>query len=166
MPAEDTLDGSLAARHATTVRGHPNGETRSFQTVLILLILVAGALGWSQVARADRGSSTGAQLDTAPRLKAYGGLARRGFRVYFAYRLQDDGTVTVRASVRIGRRLARSATLKHTAPYWERRYLWKPKPISTSFPAGVYTYCVDVTDDAGHHKKSCASYAAVSQPSP
>ena len=133
----------------------------SFQTVLILVVLVAGALGCSQVARADRGSSTGAQRDTAPRLKVYGGLARRGFRVYFAYRLQDDGTVTVRASVRIGRRLARSATLKHTAPYWERRYLWKPKPISTSFPAGVYTDCVAVTDDAGHHKKSCASYRVV-----
>jgi hypothetical protein len=135
----------------------------SFQTVLILLVLVAGALGWSQVARADRGSATGpvAQLDTAPRLKAYGGLARRGFPVYFAYRLEDDGAVTVRASVRIGSRLARSATLKHRAPYWERRYLWKPKPISTSFPAGLYTYCVAVTDDAGHHKKSCASYRVV-----
>lgn len=134
-----------------------------FQTVLMLLVLAAGALGWSQVARADRGSSTGpfASLDTAPRLKAYGGLARRGFPVYFAYRLQDDGTVTIRASVRIGSRLARSTTLKRTAPYWERRYLWKPKPISRSFPAGLYTYCVAVTDDAGHRAKSCASYRVV-----
>jgi hypothetical protein len=135
----------------------------SFQTLLILLVLVAGALGWSQVARADRGSTTSpsARLDTAPRLKAYGGLARRGFPVYFAYRLQDEGRVTVRTTVRLGRRLARSGTLKHTAPYWERRYLWKPRPISKSFPAGLYTYCVAVTDDAGHHKKSCASYRVI-----
>jgi hypothetical protein len=136
----------------------------SFQTVVILLALAAGVLGWSQVARADRGSTTGdplARLDTAPRLKAYGGLARRGFPVYFAYRLQDDGTVTIRASVRIGSRLARSTTLTRSAPYWERRYLWKPKPISRSFPAGVYTYCVAVTDDAGHHAKSCAGYRVV-----
>jgi hypothetical protein len=63
--------------------------------------------------------------------------------------------------VRIGRRVARSTTLKHTAPYWERRYLWTPKPISTSFPAGLYTYCVAVTDDAGHRAKSCARYRVV-----
>jgi hypothetical protein len=135
----------------------------SFQIVLILLVLAAGALGCSQVARADRGSSTGpsARLDSAPRVKAYGGLARRGFPVYFAFRLQDDGTVTIRASVRMGSRLARSATLTRSAPYWERRYLWKPRPISRSFPAGLYTYCVAVTDDAGHHAKSCVPYRVV-----
>jgi hypothetical protein len=134
-----------------------------FQTVLILLVLAAGALGSSQVARAQRGPSTGplARLDTAPRVKAYGGLARRGFRVYFAFRVQDDGPVTIHATVRIKSRLARSGTLKRAAPYWEKREIWKPKPISTSFPAGLYTYCVAVTDIAGHHAKSCVAYRVV-----
>ncbi len=134
-----------------------------FLTMLILLVLAAGAFGWSQVAQAHRGSSAAplAQLDTAPRVKAYGGLARRGFPVYFAFRVQDDGPVTVRATVRIKSRLARGGTLRRDTPYWETREIWKPKPISRSFPAGLYTFCVLATDGAGHHAKNCVSYRVV-----
>lgn len=135
----------------------------AFQTVLILLVLAAGALGWSQVARAQRGSSTGplARLDTAPRVKAYGGLARRGFPVYFAFRVQDDGAVTVHATVRLKSRLARSGTLRRNTPNWDTRDIWKPRPISRSFPAGLYTFCVVATDGAGHRAKSCVPYRVV-----
>lgn len=135
----------------------------AFQTLLILFVLAAGALGWSQVAGARQGSATSqfARADTALRVKAYGGLARRGFPVSFAFKVQGDGAVKVRATVRLRSRLALSGTLRRNAPNWENRYLWKPKPIRRSFPAGRYTYCVVATDGALHRAKSCAWYRVV-----
>jgi hypothetical protein len=154
---KDLIQGE---RHATIERSFAQMTNRAaLKTALILLVLAAGALGWSQVARAHRGSV--ARADTALTAKAYGGLARRGFPVYFAFRVQGDGTVTVHTTVRLGSRLALSGTLKRNAPYWDRRDLWKPKPIRRSFPAGRYTYCVVATDAAGHRAKSCAPYRVV-----
>jgi hypothetical protein len=135
----------------------------AFQTVLIVLVLAAAALGWSQGARGAGSSSAGpsARLDAAPTVLAYGGLARRGFPVYFAFRVQDDGPVTVRATVRLKSRLALSGTLKRNVPNWETRDMWKPKPISKSFPAGRYTFCVVATDGAGNRAQSCVPYRVV-----
>jgi hypothetical protein len=135
----------------------------SFQTVLIVLVLAAAALGWSQGARGAGSSSAGptARLDAAPTVQAYSGLARRGFPVYFSFRVQDDGAVTVRATVRLKSRLALSGTLKRNAPTMETRDLWKPGPISKRFPAGRYTFCVVATDDAGNRAQSCVPYRVV-----
>ncbi len=71
----------------------------AFPTVLILLVVAAGALGRAQGARAHRGSS--AQTNAALTVKAYGGLARRGFPVYLAFRVQAAGAVKVRLTMRL-----------------------------------------------------------------
>ena len=130
------------------------------QIVLIVLVLAAAALGWSQGAR-GAGSSSAiplARLDAAPTVQAYTGLTRRGFPVYFAFRVQDDGPVTVRATVRFKSRLALRGTLNRDAPSWETRDIWKPKPISKALPAGRYTFCDVATDAAGNRARSCVPY--------
>jgi hypothetical protein len=134
-----------------------------FNTVLILLVLAAGVLGWSRVALAGQDSLTSpyARADAAPAVMAYGGLARRGFPVYFSFRVQNDGPVTVQATLRLRTRLALSGTIKRDRPYWEKRELWKPRPIRRTFPAGRYTFCVVATDSAGQRAKSCAPYRVV-----
>jgi len=135
----------------------------SVKTVFTLLVLAAGALGSSELARADQGPSTNplARADAAPMVKAYGGLARRGFPVYFSFRVQDDGPVTVQATLRLRTRLALSGTIKRDRPIWDTRQLWKPRPIRRIFRAGRYTFCVVATDSAGQHAKSCVPYRVV-----
>jgi hypothetical protein len=134
-----------------------------FKTVPILLVLAAAALGGSQLARADRRSASSplARVDAAPTVKAYPGLARRGFPVYFSFRVQDDGPVTVQATLRLRTRLALSGTIKRDRPIWDTRELWKPRPIRRSFPAGRYSFCLVATDPAGQRAKSCAAYRVV-----
>ena len=135
----------------------------ALRTLLILLVALAGALGWSEVSQAQAvpSSTPFARADAAPRVKAYGGLARRGFRIYLHFRAQDDGAVTVHATVRLKGRLALSGKMKRVSPYWDHRDTWTPRPIKTSFPAGLYSFCVVAVDSGGRRAKSCAQLRVV-----
>ncbi len=130
----------------------------AFSTVLILLVVAAGALGRAQGARAHRGSS--AQTNAALTVKAYGGLARRGFPVYLAFRVQAAGAVKVRLTMRLRTHVAVSGTVRRNAPSFDTRQLWKSK-VSRAVPAGRYTFCAVATDVAGHRAKSCVFYRVV-----
>jgi hypothetical protein len=112
-------------------------------------------------ARAVRSTALIAQVGAAPQVKAYGGLARRGFRTYLHFRVQGDGAVTVHATVRLKARLALSGTLKRVSPYWDSRDTWTPRPIKTSFPGGLYSFCVVAVDGGGKRAKSCAALRVV-----
>jgi hypothetical protein len=131
---------------------------RTFKTLATLLALAAGALGWSQTARAHRSASTStpARLHTALRVKPqHDGLFKRGVRKDYGFQVQGDGVVTIHATVRLKSRIALSGTLKRNNPRWYTDF-WKPKAIRKSFPAGRYTYCLVATDGAGHRARSCS----------
>jgi hypothetical protein len=132
----------------------------AFPFLLILLCLIAVALGCAHVARTQR-SSANAQDASALTVKAYGGLARRGFRVYLSFRVQAPGAVTVRLTMRLKTHVAASGTVKRVAPSFETRQVWRSKPIGRAVPAGRYTFCAVASDGAGHHAKNCAAYRVV-----
>jgi hypothetical protein len=94
-------------------------------------------------------------------VKAYGGLARRGFRMYRHFRAEGEGVVTLRLTVRLKARVALKRTMTRVSPYWDHLDLWTPRPIKTSFPPGLYSFCVVATDSAGRHAKSCDSLRVV-----
>jgi hypothetical protein len=130
----------------------------ALRLLLVLVVVLAGALGWSSGdhAQASPSPASSQSADAAPRAKAYAGLARRGFRIYLHFRAQGEGPVTVNATLRVNGRLALSGTLRRVAPYWDNLDRWTPRPIKTSFPAGVYSFCVVAVDSGGKRAKSCA----------
>jgi Thrombospondin type 3 repeat len=95
-----------------------------------------------------------------PRVKAYSGSARRGSPAAFRFRVHDNRYVTIRATVRWRGQLALSGRMnKVAAPRWSYRATWwSRKPISSSWPVGVYQFCVVAVDGAGNRSKSCAPY--------
>jgi Thrombospondin type 3 repeat len=95
-----------------------------------------------------------------PRVKAYPGSARRGSPAAFRFRVHDNRYVSVRATVRWRGQLALSGRMdKIAAPRWSYRATWwSSKPISRSWPAGAYTFCIAAVDGAGNRSESCAPY--------
>jgi hypothetical protein len=93
-------------------------------------------------------------------VKAYGGLARRGWPVYLSFRVAAQGTVSVKITMRLRKSIAVSGTLKRVAPVFDTRQVWHTK-VRRNVPAGRYTYCAVAKDAAGHTAKSCASYRVV-----
>jgi hypothetical protein len=95
-----------------------------------------------------------------PRVKAYAGSARRGSTAAFRFRVHDNRHVSVTATVRWRGRLALSGRMRRVAaPRWSYRATWwSTKPISRSWPAGTYSFCVAAVDGAGNRSKSCAPY--------
>ena len=139
----------------------PNHAASRF--LLVLLVILAGALGYARVASSQRAPETvaPARAAAAPTAHAYNTLARRGFKPYLHYRVTGDGPLTVNLTVRVKGRLALSARLANVTPSPVGRETWKPKPISARFPAGVYAFCVVVTDAAGASARSCAPVRVV-----
>ena len=131
----------------------------TLRTTLILVGALACALGGAKAtqAKAVPLSTQPARADAALRVKAYGGLTRRGFRMYRHFRAQGEGVVTLRLTVRLKARVALKRTLTRVSPSWDNVELWTTKPIRTSFPAGLYSYCVVAVDSGGRHAKSCDS---------
>jgi Thrombospondin type 3 repeat len=95
-----------------------------------------------------------------PRVKAYPGSARRGSQAAFRFRVHDNRYVDIRATVRWHGQLALSGRMaKVAAPRWSYRATWwSTKPISRSWPAGAYTFCIVAVDGAGNRSRSCAPY--------
>ena len=96
-----------------------------------------------------------------PRVRAYYGQVRRGERAEFVWRALDNRPVTVRlALVRDGRTALARVLPRMPARSWTGApsRAWSTKPLSPSFPRGVYRFCVTAHDGAGHSASSCAPY--------
>jgi hypothetical protein len=134
---------------------------RAGSTILSLLLLcvIAAALGSAHAAR-TRPTSSAAKAVAALTVKAYGGLARRGFPVYLSFRVQAPGAVTVRLTMRLKTHVAVSGAAKRVAPLFDTRQVWRSK-VRRAIPAGRYTFCAAASDAAGHHAKSCVFYRVV-----
>lgn len=94
-----------------------------------------------------------------PRVKAYAGSAGRGATAAFHFRVHDNRYVSIRATVRYRGQLALSGRMERVAAHWGTRATWwSQKPISRSWPAGTYTFCIVAVDGAGNRARSCAPY--------
>jgi hypothetical protein len=95
-----------------------------------------------------------------PRVRAYGGKARRGTTARFTARVADDrGAVRYRATLEWHGFpvLARSFPFGETA--WTRPLgFWSKRRLPMSMRAGRYQFCVKAWDRAGNHARSCAPY--------
>jgi hypothetical protein len=128
-------------------------------SILLLLLAVAATLGSTQAAPAQ-GNAAGMNADAVVTVKAYGGLARRGFPVYVSFRVQAPAAVSVHLTMRLKTHVATSGTVKRVAPIFDTRQVWSSK-IRRSVPAGRYTFCAVASDGAGHHAKNCVFYRVV-----
>lgn len=97
---------------------------------------------------------------TRPRVQAYAGSARRGSTARFQFRVHDNRYVSIRATVRYRGYLALSGRMDRVAaPSWsDRASWWSQKPISRTWPVGLYTFCIVAVDGAGNRAKDCAPY--------
>ena len=122
---------------------------------MLMLFTLTAALG-TGVAFAQSRSSD----DTPVTVRAYGGLARRGFPVYLSFRVQAPGSVSVRLTMRLKTHVAVSGTVKLVAPRFETRQVWKGK-VRRAVPAGRYRFCAVASDGFGHRATRCAFYRVV-----
>jgi hypothetical protein len=95
-----------------------------------------------------------------PRVRAYGGSARRGTTAHFMARVADDrGPVRFRASLEWRGQpvMARSFPLLHavwTAPL----DFWSARPLPRRMRPGRYQFCLTAWDQTGNRARSCAVY--------
>ena len=95
-----------------------------------------------------------------PRVRAYGGSARRGTTAHFMARVEDDrGPVRYRASLEWHGIpiLARSfpfLTTVWTAPL----DFWSARPLPRRMRRGRYQFCITAWDKAGNRARNCALY--------
>jgi hypothetical protein len=95
-----------------------------------------------------------------PRVRAYGGSARRGTRAHFMARVQDErGPVRYRASLewRGIPVLARSFPFLHSVWTAELNF-WSAQPLPRRMRPGRYQFCLTAWDKAGNRARSCALY--------
>jgi hypothetical protein len=127
-----------------------------FAALTTLAVVAAAALGAADAGRAQRTASHAGVL----RVKAYGGLARRGFPVYLSFRVAAPASVSVKLTMRLRTSIAVSGKVKRVAPVFDTRQVWHSR-VRQGIPAGRYTFCAVAKDAAGHSAKSCASYRVV-----
>ena len=127
--------------------------------ILLLMFAVGAALGSAQAGPAHC-NAAGMSADAVVTVKAYGGLARRGFPVYLSFRVQAPAAVSVHLTMRLKTHVATSGTVKRVSPIFDTRQVWSSK-IRRSVPAGRYTFCAVASDGAGHHAKNCVFYRVV-----
>ena len=131
--------------------------------LLVPLVALAGTFCYADNAGSQPTPETVAPVRTAaaPTARAYDGLARRGFTTYRHYRITGEAPLTVQLTLRIRGRLVLSARRTNVTPSPVGRETWRAKPISTRLPAGVYSFCVVVTDAAGASARSCSRVRVV-----
>jgi hypothetical protein len=96
------------------------------------------------------------RIAAAPQVEALGGIAARGHRSPFQFRVQGDGLVTLQATLRVKGRLALSGKMTRVRPSLEHLDTWRPKAISKSFPGRTYyRYCIVATDSTGLRARHC-----------
>jgi hypothetical protein len=128
-------------------------RNRSVFAVLTALLIAAAAAPSVEAGRAQRSAGV-------LRVKAYGGLARRGFPVYLSFRVAAPSSVSVKLTMRLRKSIAVSGKVKRVAPVFDTRQVWHSR-VRTGIPAGRYTFCAVAKDGAGHTARSCASYRVV-----
>jgi hypothetical protein len=125
------------------------------RAMLVSLVALASGLGWSGAGEARPLAAA------APRVEVYGGLARRGFPRQYHFRVEAEGPVTLRATLRVRGRTALSGTMRRVSPRWDYRDAWKPRAISRALPGQTYyTFCI-VATSAGGNAKHCARVTVV-----
>jgi hypothetical protein len=127
-------------------------RNRSVFAVLTALLVAAAVAPSVEAGRAQRAGVL--------RVKAYGGLARRGFPVYLSFRVAAPSSVSVKLTMRLRKSIAVSGKVKRVAPVFDTRQVWHSR-VRTGIPAGRYTFCAVAKDGTGHTAKSCASYRVV-----
>ena len=131
----------------------------AIRALFVVLLAFAAAIGSGTAARAETPLIPNAG---AVKVQVWGGLGARGVRRPFYFRVQGDGPVTMKATLRVKGRLALSGTMKRVSPSWDYRDTWKPKAVSKAFPGQTYyTYCIVATDSRGNEAKNCARYTFV-----
>jgi hypothetical protein len=97
---------------------------------------------------------------TKPRVRAYGGSARRGTTAHFRARVSDDrGPVRYRATLewRGLPVLARSFPFLHAV--WSAPLdFWSARPLPRRMRPGRYQFCLTAWDQTGNRARSCAVY--------
>jgi hypothetical protein len=95
-----------------------------------------------------------------PRVKVYGGGARRGRRAFLNFRATDDRDfVRFRVSFQYRGRLAMWVDFGFVQLSWSQRAtFYTKKPLPRRLPAGRYVACVTAWDRAANQAKACALY--------
>lgn len=150
--------GCGAALPETAMKGLSVLNHLAARALFVLLLVSAAVVASAGVTPAQAAVSPdlSARSTAAPKVVAYGGMTRRGFRHPFHFRVQGEGPVTVRLTVTRKGRLAISATMKRVNPILEYHDTWLTPPIAKSFPGLVYySFCVAATDNTGRRAKHC-----------
>jgi len=95
-----------------------------------------------------------------PKVRAYGGSARRGTTAHFMARAADDrGAIRYRATLEWHGLtvLARSFPLLESS--WSAPLdFWSARPLSRRMRRGRYQFCIKAWDRAGNSARNCALY--------
>ena len=95
-----------------------------------------------------------------PRVKAYGGSARRGTVAHFMARAADDrGHVRLRATLEWRGLTVLGSSFPFSNTVWSAPLTFYSKgPLPRRMPAGRYQFCITAWDQAANRARSCALY--------
>ena len=95
-----------------------------------------------------------------PRVKAYGGIARRGRVAHFMARAADDrGPVRYRATLEWRGLTVLGSSFPFLQTVWTVPLdFYSKRPLPRRMPAGRYQFCITAWDQAANRARSCALY--------
>jgi len=95
-----------------------------------------------------------------PRVRAYGGSARRGTVAHFKARAADDrGPVRYRATLEWRGLTVFGSSFPFANTIWSAPLsFYTKRPLPRRMPAGRYQFCITAWDQAANRARSCALY--------
>jgi hypothetical protein len=95
-----------------------------------------------------------------PRVRAYGGSARRGTTAHFLARVADDrGAVRFRVTLEWHGLPVLARSFPFVESVWSAPLdFWSARPLPRRMRPGGYQFCIKAWDRAGNHARSCALY--------
>lgn len=95
-----------------------------------------------------------------PRVRAFGGTAKRGTTAHFGAQVADDrGPVRYRVTLEYRGRPVMARSFPYLQSVWTAPLdFYTARPLPMWMPRGRYQFCISAWDKAGNRARSCALY--------